>query len=382
MQLNPQLIQMLAGRLFRTPGINPNEPQPGMQGAMPQTTDPAQPQQPRWMQGLNSPLGQIGLRMLAGSRDPQGNPVGLGPAAGGAVLGYQQGEQDKVHQDLQRQYMQAQIKSMGMPDPRAEPSQLALLRAMQADPSLMETYRQMNPGGGAPASLQEWEAFQKMNPQQQAQYLNMKRQPAAPQLAEIAGVQSLVDRIGKTVTPLSTLPAETAARSELAQSQAAGTEMGKARGEAVTDLPRVQANAEQAVAAIDGLLKAPGASDIFGITGLIPIIPGTERADAKAYLDQIKGKTFLEAYNTLKGGGQITEVEGAKAEAAIARLDNAQSWAAAQEALKELKGVINAGVERARMKAGVTGAPSVGDVVDGYRFKGGDPADPNSWERQ
>ncbi len=28
------------------------------------------------------------------------------------------------------------------------------------------------------------------------------------------------------------------------------------------------------------------------------------------------------------------------------------------------------------------GTPKAGEIIDGYRFKGGDPADPNSWERQ
>jgi hypothetical protein len=41
---------------------------------------------------------------------------------------------------------------------------------------------------------------------------------------------------------------------------------------------------------------------------------------------------------------------------------------------------------RAREELGGThpggGAPQPGAVMDGYRFKGGDPADPNSWEKQ
>lgn len=114
--LTPQLIQMLAGRMLGTPGINPNAPTP----TIPQPADPTQ-QQPRWMQGLNSPLGQIGLRMLAGSRDERGNPVGLGNAAGQAVLGYQQDQAGQAQADLQRKYMEAQIRKMGMPDPAAAP---------------------------------------------------------------------------------------------------------------------------------------------------------------------------------------------------------------------------------------------------------------------
>jgi hypothetical protein len=35
----------------------------------------------------------------------------------------------------------------------------------------------------------------------------------------------------------------------------------------------------------------------------------------------------------------------------------------------------------AEMAGDMSGSPAVGDVVDGYRFKGGDPASPSSWEK-
>jgi hypothetical protein len=102
------LIDYLRRQPFwQTPGINPNEPQPGIQ-------------HPRWMQGLSSPLAQVGLRMLANSRDQRGNPVGLGNAAGGAVLGYQQDQSDQQQQQLNRRYLEAQIKRMETPDPPAQ----------------------------------------------------------------------------------------------------------------------------------------------------------------------------------------------------------------------------------------------------------------------
>lgn len=46
---------------------------------------------------------------------------------------------------------------------------------------------------------------------------------------------------------------------------------------------------------------------------------------ARQRIKQVQGQAFLSAYETLKGTGQITEVEGAKAEAAKARLATAVS---------------------------------------------------------
>ena len=68
-------------------------------------------------------------------------------------------------------------------------------------------------------------------------------------------------------------------------------------------------------------------------------------------LDQLKGGAFLEAFNTLKGGGQITEVEGKKATDAIARMDNATSESEFKAAVKDYQDVIRKGMNRARMKA-------------------------------
>jgi hypothetical protein len=69
-------------------------------------------------------------------------------------------------------------------------------------------------------------------------------------------------------------------------------------------------------------------------------------------LDQLKGQTFLEAFQSLKGGGAITQVEGTKAEQAIARLNTAQSDEAFEQALRELAEVAQSAKRRALDLAG------------------------------
>ena len=101
------------------------------------------------------------------------------------------------------------------------------------------------------------------------------------------------------------------------------------------------------IQSIDGLANHPGLSSAVGMR--VPgwsYVPGTEAANFASRLDQLQGQAFLQAFESLKGGGQITEVEGKKATDAIARLSQNQSEAA-------FKGVY----ERAARSPGVCKEP-------------------------
>jgi len=68
---------------------------------------------------------------------------------------------------------------------------------------------------------------------------------------------------------------------------------------------------------------------------------------AQPVIDQLKGTAFLQAFETLKGGGQITEVEGQKATQAIARINQAQDPKDFAAAISELKDIILTARQRA-----------------------------------
>lgn len=145
----------------------------------------------------------------------------------------------------------------------------------------------------------------------------------------------------------------------IAQYKAAGATVGKSRAQASIDLPNAIAQAQQTVKLVDDLLKAPGFSTAVGASSKLDprnYVPGTDAYDFRIRLDQIKGQQFMQAYQTLKGGGQITEVEGKKATDAISRMSTASSEEEFKKAANEFKVVINAGLQRARMRAGVVGS--------------------------
>ena len=75
-------------------------------------------------------------------------------------------------------------------------------------------------------------------------------------------------------------------------------------------------------------------------------VPGTDASDFKARLEQLLGGAFLEAYKTLKGGGQITEVEGKKATAAITRMNLSQSEKEFVAAAQEFKSAVESGMRK------------------------------------
>jgi hypothetical protein len=86
---------------------------------------------------------------------------------------------------------------------------------------------------------------------------------------------------------------------------------------------------------------------------------GSEPANFRVRLDQIKDRTFLEAFQQLKGSGQITEKEGEKATSALNRMNTSQSEIEFIKAAREFEENLNRGMALAKQKAGIKdGAPS------------------------
>jgi hypothetical protein len=139
--------------------------------------------------------------------------------------------------------------------------------------------------------------------------------------------------------------------------------VGKSQGEALSNLPTDIKNADETVSQIDQLLANPGLDAIVGtVDQYRPAWTlGTEGKDALARYNQLKGRAFLQAYGILRGGGQITEVEGAKAQDAMARMDRAQDESTFRTALEDFRDAVKTGVEKMRERAGQVTAPQ-GDV--------------------
>lgn len=105
--------------------------------------------------------------------------------------------------------------------------------------------------------------------------------------------------------------------------------------------------AQDGISLIDSIINDPA---LPGITGMVQgrMPPMTQAGtDLNVKIQQLQGQAFLQAFESLKGGGQITEIEGQKAENAMARLQRAQSTEAYLEALNELKSILQRAVERA-----------------------------------
>lgn len=110
-----------------------------------------------------------------------------------------------------------------------------------------------------------------------------------------------------------------------------------------------RASVSSQIAVIDKALNHPGRETAVGLSGKIDprnYVPGTDATNFQVLMDQIGGAAFLQAFDSLKGGGQITEVEGKKATDAIARLNRSQSGPEFEQSLKDLREVMAAGQAR------------------------------------
>jgi hypothetical protein len=138
--------------------------------------------------------------------------------------------------------------------------------------------------------------------------------------------------------------------------RAYGSQIGTGQGKAVVAAPEAIATAQRTLTQIQNLKDDPGLWWSTGNMGWTPNWPGNPQAGTISRIEQLQGAAFLEAFESLKGGGQITEVEGTKATNAIARLQRSQSYEEFVQALTELEEVVQIGLERAQ-RQGQGGAP-------------------------
>lgn len=176
-------------------------------------------------------------------------------------------------------------------------------------------------------------------------------------------------------------------------------EKGKLQAEAQNALPGALQTVQSGLEAINGMIgdttvdkngklvygktqPHPGFSGAVGISGIgsgfgaAGFIPGTDVKDFQSRFKQVEGQAFLGAINTLRGTGAISEVEGAKATAALNRMSLSQSEAEFVKAANEFKDVLQKGYAAAQQRAGVlpvnvNAQPSIGGSSPRYVY---DPA--------
>lgn len=143
------------------------------------------------------------------------------------------------------------------------------------------------------------------------------------------------------------------------QGKEAAEERGKAQGQAQAKIPAALIDAEETTKKIDDLLKSEGLDSIVGsVDQYRPSWTlGDSGRKALSQLEQLQGGAFLQAFNTLKGGGAITEIEGQKAERAIARMQRYQSENDFREALMDFRDAVKTGVRKLQAAANSGGAP-------------------------
>lgn len=138
---------------------------------------------------------------------------------------------------------------------------------------------------------------------------------------------------------ISTVPKDVAGAAEQKK-------LGENTADAKNQLASARETAKMVEKGVTDLLKDPGLDNVVGpVNSRLPtFFPSSVRAETQ--IDALKGQAFLQARQMLKGGGAITDYEGAKAEAAFARMNNAQSPEDFRTALTDFNTAVQEGVKK------------------------------------
>ena len=282
----------------------------------------------------------------------------LGAGLGGKAAAYQ-----KSTAEAQKLGLEGQLKKL-----EVQQNVNSQLAADPSDQNIIGSLSRMRDSGliDDQQAMQAWNQVRDKTPQQRSQYftqLSMSSKDAQGLMLRQIESDTSRQRLQFEMNPTQ--------QGEISAAKATGTETGKSAAKAAADLPSAIEAAERGIALIDEMVGKPqikdksgkiiqegtarhlGFSDYVGATWKpgMRFIEGSNAASFELRQKQIEGQAFLDAFQTLKGGGQITEIEGKKATEAISRMNKAASEKEYVQAARELQEILRSAVKNAKTKA-------------------------------
>jgi hypothetical protein len=161
-----------------------------------------------------------------------------------------------------------------------------------------------------------------------------------------------IGRFGQTAADKATIADTTAQRQ-------VDTDLAKKRNEAKLNLPTIDSAYNQTYNKVLELKNHTAKNAVvgmpesfFGLTSKFGIPSATDEYDFKTRLNQLENVAFLNGYNILRGGGQISNIEGGKATGALLRAVTSTSEKDFDKALDDMLVELSSGREAAYKKAG------------------------------
>lgn len=163
---------------------------------------------------------------------------------------------------------------------------------------------------------------------------------------------------------------------EKSQQQAEGRASGAITGEAKANLPGAIQQAGVTTMQIDNVLNDPNLDSVIGWNSWRPdMLASNGMIDLRSKIEQLKGDSFLQARQMLKGGGQITDYEGKRADQAYNRMEIAIKSGNVNDfksALADFRTQVQNGIQKLQATAGggdASAAPASPAAGGNQRYK-------------
>lgn len=260
--------------------------------------------------------------------------------------------------------------------------QAAAKQLYESTSAALSAYQGNNGGSAQPAELATFNAMsQGMSPEDVARarriQLGLDSRAGQSRVTSVAGVPTLVgvgDDGKPFQIPLSSLTAEADAAGAKAGAEAAaraGAESDAARNQKLPALASMDYVIEQYTPM---LTQTPTG----GPMGAMGVVGGVFDYQDAARFDNLREQLSTELRTVFRIPGEGTLSDREQAQYGLQLPDRKYSPPVNEAILRDVRNRASIRITGDRAPQG-SAAPNVGTVEDGYRFKGGDPADPNNW---